>query len=161
MIKEINRRDIPECVQVIKSSFLTVAKEFGFTVDNAPRFTAFSTTEDRLINQLDNEHRLMYAYYSDDDKIIGYYSLLVKDNKECELNNLCVLPKHRHKHYGAVLLNDACLKAKEIGCTKINLSIVEENKVLRKWYENNGFIHMGTKKYNFFPFTCGFMGKIL
>lgn len=121
MIKKINRNDVPECVQVIKSSFLTVANEFGFTVDNAPRFTAFATTEDRLYYQLDNEHRLMYAYYSDDNKIIGYYSLLLQDNKECELNNLCVLPQYRHKHFGADLLCDAYLRAMEKGCTKIKI----------------------------------------
>ena len=44
MIKQINKTDIPECVKVIKESFLTVANEFGFTIENAPRFTAFATT---------------------------------------------------------------------------------------------------------------------
>ena len=32
----------------------------------------------------------------------------------------------------------------------MNIGIVEENKVLRKWYEENGFIHIGTKKFVFF-----------
>ena len=41
MIKEIHEKDIAECVNVIKESFLTVADELGYTVDNAPRFTAF------------------------------------------------------------------------------------------------------------------------
>ena len=39
----------------------------------------------------------------------------------------------------------------------INLGIVEENRVLRKWYERNGAVHTGTEKYDFFPFTCGYM----
>ena len=160
MIKEIGRNDIPECVQVIRNSFLTVANELGFTDDNTPRFTAFATTEDRLFHQLDNEYRLMYAYYLN-NRIIGYYSLLLQDNKECELNNLCILPQYRHKHFGAELLSDAYLRAREKGCTKINIGIVEENKVLRKWYEDNGFIHIGTKKFDFFPFTCGYMEKDL
>lgn len=114
MIREIDRNDVPECVQVIRISFLTVAKEFGFTVENAPRFTAFATTEERLFYQMDNEHRLMYAYYLDNDEIIGYYSLLLQDNKECELNNLCILPRYRHKHFGADLLGDAYLRARGI-----------------------------------------------
>ena len=46
MIKRVEE-DIAECVKVIKESFATVAKEFGFTVENAPGFTAFATTEDR------------------------------------------------------------------------------------------------------------------
>ena len=161
MIREIDRNDVPECVQVIRNSFLTVAKEFGFTVENAPRFTAFATTEERLFYQIDSECRLMYAYYWDNDEIIGYYSLLLQDNKECELNNLCILPQYRHKHFGADLLGDAYLRAKEKGCIKINIGIVEENKALRKWYEDNGFVHVGTKKFDFFPFTCGYMERNL
>lgn len=43
MIKEVTEIDIAECVRVIKESFSTVANEFGFTVENAPRFTAFAT----------------------------------------------------------------------------------------------------------------------
>ena len=161
MIREIDRKDVPECVQVIRNSFLTVAKEFGFTVENAPRFTAFATTEERLFYQIDSECRLMYAYYLDNDEIIGYYSLLLQDDKECELNNLCILPQYRHKHFGADLLGDAYLRAKEKGCIKINIGIVEENKALRKWYEDNGFVHVGTKKFDFFPFTCGYMERNL
>ena len=160
MIEEIHEKDIGECVNVIKESFLTVADELGYTAENAPRFTAFATTEDRLVHQLKNEHRPMYAYY-DDNKIIGYYSLALQDNNECEINNLCVLPQYRHKHIGAMLLENAYIKAKKMGCKKMSIGIVEENKVLRKWYENNGFIHIGTKKFDFFPFTCGYMERDL
>lgn len=161
LIKEINKDDIPECVRVIRKSFLTVAEEFGFTSENAPRFTAFAITNDRLIYQSENEQRLMYAYYDENNKIIGYYSLLLQENNECELNNLCVLPQHRHKHIGARLLEDAFAKAEQLRCKKMNIGIVEENRILRKWYEDKGFIHTGTEKYDFFPFTCGYMEKCL
>ena len=160
MIKEIDAGKTPECVDVIRKSFATVAKEFGFTEENAPRFTAFATTKERLEYQLYNEHRLMYAYLGEDDKIIGYYSLLLK-GKECELNNLCVIPEYRHCGIGAKLLQDVYIRAEENGCEIINIGIVEENTVLRKWYEDNGFIHTGTKKFDFFPFTCGYMIKKL
>ena len=46
MIKRVEEQDIAGCVKVIKESFATVAKEFGFTVENVPGFTAFATTED-------------------------------------------------------------------------------------------------------------------
>lgn len=49
----------------------------------------------------------------------------------------------------------------ELGCDKMNIGIVEENKVLRKWYEAFGFMHTGTQKFDFFPFTCGYMEKKL
>ena len=42
MIRPVTEKDIPVCVKVIRESFLTVAEEFHFTKENAPRFTAFS-----------------------------------------------------------------------------------------------------------------------
>ena len=57
MIKEVEKKDIAECVKVIRESFSTVALEFGFTIENAPRFTAFATTEERLEWHLHGEHR--------------------------------------------------------------------------------------------------------
>ena len=160
MIKEINEKDVLECVNVIRESFLTVADEFGFTPENASRFTAFATTEQRLNWHIHGEHRPMYAYY-DNDKIVGYYSLLMQENNECELNNLCVLPAYRHKGIGEALLEHAYEYAKEKGCTKMNIGIVEENTVLRDWYEGFDFVHVGTEKYDFFPFTCGYMEREL
>lgn len=160
MIKEINKSDVAECVKVIRESFGTVADEFGFNVENAPRFTAFATTEERLYYQQDEENRLMYAFY-DNEKIVGYYSLLILDNNECELNNLCVIPAYRHNGIGEKLLKNAFKVAHELNCGKINIGIVEENKVLKEWYESFGFIHTGVQKFDFFPFTCGYMEKIL
>lgn len=160
-IKAIERDDIPECTEVIRTSFMTVADEFGFTVENAPRFVAFATTDDKLYSQFDSEQRPMYGYFSENGRIIGYYSLLLLENKECELNNLCVLPEYRHKCIGSALFADACTKAKDKGCVKLVFSIVEENEKLRKWYEKQGAVHTDTKKFDFFPFTCGYMEKSL
>ena len=160
MIKIITEKDILECVNVIKESFLTVANEFGFTPENAGRFTAFATNEERLKWHLTKEKRPMYAFY-EGNKIIGYYSLLLQENNECELNNLCVIPTHRHKKIGAKLLEHSFNTARELGCVKINIGIVEENTVLKKWYETFGFSHTGTQKFDFFPFTCGYMEKFI
>lgn len=160
MIKGIQEKDIAECVQVIRESFLTVAEELGFTAENAPRFTAFATTEDRLQYQLKIERRPMYGCF-ETGKIIGYYSLTQQEGDTCELNNLSVLPQYRHRGIGTRLLADACQRAWELGCREVHIGIVEENTVLRKWYVDQGFVHLGTKKFDFFPFTCGYMKKAL
>ncbi|MBO4928424.1 MAG: GNAT family N-acetyltransferase [Clostridiales bacterium] len=188
MIRKITKEDIKECVRVITESFMTVADELGFTKENAPRFTAFATTEERLMYHLEVEKRPMYGFFSDEGsdggsdngssgfgngsgdgsadnagsgQLLGYYSLAKQSETEWELNNLCVLPKCRHDGIGDVLLQDAFAKVKELGGTKMNIGIVEENKRLRSWYESKGFVHTGTKKFDFFPFTCGYMEKQL
>ena len=161
MIKEINKNEFAECVNVIKKSFQTVADEFGFTIENAPRFTAFATTVERLFYQLEYEHRLMMAYFSDEGKLLGYYSLMFLENSECELSNLCVLPEFRHQKIGEALLEDAMSRARNKVCKKMKLGIVEENKRIRAWYEKHGFTHTHTVKYDYFPFTCGYMEREL
>lgn len=158
MIKQINKAHINACAEVIKNSFKTVAVEFNITEENAPKYVAFSTDSRKLEKQL-NEGRPMYAYFRD-SKIVGYYSLAVQDN-ECEINNLCVLPDYRHCNIGKELLEHAFKKAKKFNCEVIKISIVEENKQLKKWYEKYGFKTTYTKKYDFFPFTCGYMEKNL
>lgn len=160
MIKAVAAADIGECVKVIRESFSTVADEFGLTMENAPRFTAFATTEERLKWHLAGEHRPMYAYF-EKGSMVGYYSLHLQENKACEWNNLCVIPAYRHNGIGEELLKDAFKTVGAYNCKKINIGIVEENKVLRKWYESFGFVHTGTKKFDFFPFTCGYMEKNL
>lgn len=156
MIKQVMEKDIPECVELIRNSFLTVAQQFDITPENAPRFTAYSTTADRLRWHLYGEKRPMYAFW-DNDVMVGYYSLQLLGDGVCELNNLCVKPEYRHRGIGEKLVKHAFDIAKELNCKKMNIGIVEENMVLRKWYEALGFVHEGTKKFDFFPFTCGYM----
>ena len=156
MIRPVRREDIPSCVRVIRRSHHTVADQFGFTAENAPRYVAFATDDKRLLWHMDSEHRLMYLE-EEDGVVRGYYSLLLKNDGECELGNLSVLPEYRHRGIGTALLEHAVNTAREQNRTIMRLSIVEENTVLRKWYERNGAVHTGTEKYDFFPFTCGYM----
>ncbi len=160
MIRRAARDDLEECVRVIRSSFLTVAEEFGFTQENAPRFTAFAMDMERLLWHYEQEKRPMLVY-DDNGQILGYYSLLRQNETECELNNLCVLPEHRHRGIGKELLEHAVMEARNMGCTVMNIGIVEENRKLRRWYEENGAVHTGTEKFDFFPFICGKMRKML
>ena len=62
---------------------------------------------------------------------------------------------------GEQLLEHALAEAGKMGCSQMNIGIVEENVKLRKWYEAHGAEHIRTEKYDFFPFTCGYMKKML
>ncbi|MCR5249907.1 MAG: GNAT family N-acetyltransferase [Lachnospiraceae bacterium] len=159
-VRTINEDDIEQVVSVIRESFGTVADELGFTEENAPRFTAFATDAERIGLQLNEEHRPMYGYF-DGDRLLGYYSLSPQEEGMCEINNLCVLPGHRHQKIGELLLLDSFSRSDESGFAKMNIGIVEENRTLRAWYEKYGFVHLGTQKFDFFPFTCGYMAREL
>ena len=160
MIREVRREEIPACVDIIQRSFMTVADAFGFTKENAPRFAAFAISEDRLYWHFDHERRPMFVAEAD-GILCGYYSLSDQGNGECELNNLAVLPEYRHRGLGTRLLEHSFVIARQMGCHVMNIGIVEENTVLRRWYEQSGAEHVGTRKFDFFPFTCGYLRKAL
>ena len=142
MIREITKEEIKESVRVITESFMTVADELGFTAENAPRFTAFATTEDRLMYQMEVEKRPMYGFFSDEGsgdgsgdnagsgsgKMLGYYSLAKQSDTEWELNNLCVLPDHRHDGIGDLLLQDAFKRARELGAANRKASCISAQR---------------------------------
>lgn len=159
MIREIQKENIAECVSVIKNSFATVADEFNITEQNAPRYVAFAMNEKRMAEQYD-EGRKMFAYF-DNNKIVGFCHIVFWGENEATLNDLCVLPEYRYKGIAKELLYHSFDYAKKNGAKKLYISIVEENKRLRAWYEGFGFIHTHTEKYDFFPFTCGYMTKDL
>ncbi len=161
-IRPMKPDEIPTCVRIIRESFVTVADAFGITQENAPRFTAFATNDERLSWQFFQEKRSMIvADAGTCGGLVGYYSLHKVSEIACELNNLAVLPSARHHGIGGMLLSDACQQAMKWGCGKIQIGIVEENILLRKWYEKAGFVHVGTEKLSFFPFTCGYLEKVL
>jgi ribosomal protein S18 acetylase RimI-like enzyme len=154
MIKQIKISELERCLYVIRESFATVAKEFDLTEENFPNHTSFIKI-DRLQYHWDTGN-LMYGYYVKDN-IVGYVSLFKKDGAEFVLNNLAVLPEYRHLGYGRELIAHCRDTVKELGGSKITIGIIEENTRLKDWYAENGFVHTGTKKFDGWPFTVGFM----
>ena len=161
MIKQLNPSDFPTAAKVIRASFATVAADLGLTEQNCPKYVAFATTAEWLQNQY-GWGWFMYGLY-DDNQLIGYVSISKSTEAESayEIHNLAVLPGYRHKGFGKQLLEFCKAKVKEMGGDKITLGMVEENTVLKNWYAENGFTHTGTKKFDHFPFTCGYMEWIM
>lgn len=159
-IREMKPEEIPACAELIRTSFRTVAEEFDITPENAPRFTAFAVNEERLRWQLFTEKRPMFTAWEGETPA-GYCSLLRLSDGAWELNNLCTHPDFRHHGIGGKLLQHAEHTAKRFGGKVMQLGIVEENQRLRRWYEAAGYRYTGTKKFDFFPFTCGYLEKAL
>ena len=43
IIREVNKNDLNECLEVIHQSFSTVAEQFGLTKENCQKHTSFTT----------------------------------------------------------------------------------------------------------------------
>jgi len=53
--------------------------------------------------------------------------------------SLAVSPTCRKQGMGSMLLESAMLALEQLGCFKVNLQILEENRAVRRFYEANGF----------------------
>lgn len=154
VIREVLSSEIAQAVEVIRQGFGTVAKDFGLTRENCPTNGAFIDKE-KLLNQKD-KGKFMYGMFVG-GRMVGFIQLSKKHDNRYEIEKLTVLPQHRHKGYGKILLDFAKEKAKEFGVEKVFIGIIEENKTLKDWYLKNGFNHTGTAEFEALPFTVGYL----
>jgi len=157
-IREAFEENFEEMAGVIWKSFMTVAEKFHITLENGERFTAFSMCKEKLMKEKERGDR--HFVYEKDGKILGCFGLRLGE-KEAELNHLCVLPGARNAKIGESLLFRAFEEARRGEAKDMTLSLVEENKRLKEWYESFGFESTEMKKFDFFPFACGYMKKKL
>ena len=154
IIRVESKEQLDICLDIVHKSFQTVADEMILTKDNCSSYTAFMTIE-KLISQFENNTPMLLYQYN--GCFAGYFSLSINDDS-VELNNLAVLPEYRHLGIGKELVDYAITYSKNIlGANKIKIGIVEENTILKEWYEKIGFVHTGTQKFEHLPFTVGFM----
>jgi ribosomal protein S18 acetylase RimI-like enzyme len=153
-ISPLSMEHLPMYAEVIRQSCATVAAQFNLTKENCPTYTGFVTDERWAERVADNYYPFGYFV---DGKLVGFVSLVDAGEGVFEIRNLCVLPEYRHFGYGKELLEYCKNRAAEQSGTKINISFIEENTVLKNWYASNGFVHIGTKKFEHQPFTVGYM----
>ena len=154
LIQKVKFAELVTCLEVIHDSFKTVADELGLTVDNCPKHTSFIPLS--FLETQMNWGWLMYSLYYD-GKMVGYMSLSKEEDDTFELHNLAVLPEYRHIGLGKELLDQAKSVVRAHNYNKLKVGIIEESTVLKNWYIANGFVHVGTKKFDHLPFTSGYL----
>ena len=159
MIKKLDPLEFADAADVIRASFATVAEDLGLTEENCPKYVGFVTTPERLQTQHGWGWQIFGLY--ENRRLVSYVSISKEDDGSYELHNLAVLPEFRHKGYGRQLVDFCLSTVAESGGGKVNISIVEENIVLKNWYVDYGFVHTGTKKYEHLPFTSGYMELVV
>ncbi len=137
-IEQINIAEELDVVgDLIRLAFSEVADRMGFTRENSPGFTAFCSNE-RLLEQLSQaETRCLGIWEA--GKRVGFVAVAPYED-EFIITRLVVHPEFQHRGYGRALMDAACDVAREMHLTEIGLGLVNENRVLKKWYEAQGFV---------------------
>ena len=155
-INELKTKEaLLEFLPVIKEAFQTVSDEFGFTPENNAGNAAFMT-EKSLSALLDKS--LCYGLFCEGVPS-GFFALESGGNDVWYLEKLSVHPSRRHEGWGRKLMDKAFLEASVLKAKEISIGIINENSVLKKWYEDYGFRETGLKNFPHLPFTVCFMKK--
>ncbi|KPU45532.1 protease synthase and sporulation negative regulatory protein PAI 1 [Oxobacter pfennigii] len=157
-ILEIFDDDYSLYAEVVSKSFLTVAREFNFTEENAPTNPAF--IKPRHIMRMKEKGINMFGLFLD-NICIGFVAVEKIDNECFCMERLSVLPEYRHKGYGNMLVNFIFDFVKKFGGKKITIGIVNDNEILKRWYIKKGFCQTGTKTFEHLPFEVGYMERTI
>ena len=158
IIREAKRTDIDVLVNLLRSSFRGVAEKFGVTEKNTPKFLAFCTNE-RIEKDLEKD--LTYYILEEDGLPCGCVALERAETNVCYLMRLAVLPEHRGKGYGKMLVHHIFEKSRTYGASRVEIAMISKDRKLKKWYKKLGFVQKGTKKYDHLPFVVAFMYREL
>ena len=152
--------DIDDCVTIIRTAFRTVADEFGITRENVPSNPAFITS-DNLKGQITKD-RSFYILFNQ-DSAAGTIAIEKSPNEKdlYIIEKVAILSEYRHQGLGKKLMNFAENQIKALGGNIVSVAIIYENLRLRSWYEQQGYVEHGRKKFDHLPFTVSFLQKHL
>jgi ribosomal protein S18 acetylase RimI-like enzyme len=159
MIQQVTKQDdFVVLAKLLNEAFITVAKEFGLTKENASTNSAYIVSDELKAQLIEN--REFYTYI-DNGKNIGFVaiekSLTTPDTFYIE--KLAVLPDCRHQGIGKLLIDFASNRIAELGGKYISVSLINSNTVLKNWYSQQGYVECSIKTFEHLPFKVCFMEK--
>lgn len=150
MIKPITKSDLKDCLKIFHQGYETVAIKFGLTEENYPDRGGACLPLQKP--QADFEKgALMFGYFCN-EKLVGFLGIKMHDNGIC--SSLTLLHSANTAITAAAKLCQPFARKpqKPLGAQSI-IGQIEDNKRLRQWYENNGFVNAGYKNYKGAPYT--------
>jgi len=153
-IKEITGGKLDKSVEIIRTVFGTVAKEMGYTEASVPVFPAFITVE--KLEAIKDRGAVFFGMFIG-TRQVGFIAAEKEKPGNYYIEKLAVLPEFRHLGLGMKLVNHVIAYAKSKGYRKLNLTMVDENQVLKKWYLDMGFKETVVRKFDHLPFLVSFM----
>jgi ribosomal protein S18 acetylase RimI-like enzyme len=145
-------------VGILNRSFLTVAKTFGYTAEQVPSFPAFIDSS-VIVGQLQEEFKIFGAKI--DNAIVGCAGYKFIDGTTSVIERLAVLPEYRHRGIGKYLLEYIENIIKTDKGKIIELSMVDNNLVLKNWYKRFGYRELRIEEYPQLPFKVCVLQKRL
>jgi len=161
MIRQVTQQDnFDQLAILLNESYLTVVDDFGITKENCPFHNAYIKVDDLKSKLI--ECREFYCM-EENSKPIGFIAIEKsdKDRDTYYIEKVAIHPEYRHKGKGKQIMEFAENRIKELGGKLISVGLIDENIILKKWYQSLGYKETGTRIFNHLPFNVCFMEKIL
>ncbi len=155
-LREATGKDIPTLTSLIRKSFRDVAERFGLTLQNSP--THPSNCADEWIKTA-LAKGVKYFILEWNRTPCGCVALKQASPEVCYLERLAVLPEHRNKGFGSLLVRHALHEAGGLGIECVEIGIIAAHIELKAWYEKRGFHFRNTAEFGHLPFEVAFMFK--
>jgi ribosomal protein S18 acetylase RimI-like enzyme len=147
-ITEALSSDLTALVELINSAYRGDSSRSGWTTE-ADILGGKRTDETVLQSDLDQPGAQMLKLVEDDELNACVY--LQHISEKLYVGMLTVRPTLQNKGYGKILLQKAEEIAKNLGCTKMAMTVISVRKELIDWYQRNGYSPTGETK----PFVVG------
>ena len=140
MIREANKNDIPEIINLLKQVNLIHHQGRPDIFNIGTKYT-----KEELEKIINDNKRPIYVY--DDNQILGYAFCIIKETKddnilasrtELYIDDLCVLEGNRGNHIGSSLFSYVKERAIDLKCDAITLNVWSFNKGAMAFYQKMG-----------------------
>ena len=140
MIREANKFDIPEIIDLLKQVNLIHHQGRPDIFNIGTKYI-----KEELEQLIDDEQKPIYVFI--DNKILGYAFCIIKEIKddnilvnrrELYIDDLCVLENNRGNHIGTSLFSYVKEKAIELNCDSITLNVWSFNEGAMAFYQKMG-----------------------
>lgn len=140
MIREANKNDIPEIINLLKQVNLIHHQGRPDIFNIGTKYT-----KEELEKIINDNKRPIYVY--DDNQILGYAFCIIKETKddnilasrtELYIDDLCVLEGNRGNHIGSSLFSYVKERAIDLKCDAITLNVWIFNEGAMTFYQKMG-----------------------
>jgi N-acetylglutamate synthase-like GNAT family acetyltransferase len=149
-IIDITSASLEDSVRIIRSAFGEVASELGITLENAARFPAFITLE--RLEEMRAGGALFFGLFVNGSQA-GVVALKKEATGEYYMKRLAVLPEYWRGGLGRELVQYVIDYVRRMGIRELHITMVNEQTVLKKWYQGMGFWETEVEKFEHLPFS--------
>ncbi|MGD0948491.1 MAG: GNAT family N-acetyltransferase [Candidatus Binatia bacterium] len=157
-IRQATHQDLATLARLVSESNKDVAYKFGLNAENCPKHPSFCT-EDWI--KADLERGEIYFVIENGVEPVGCVAYENPSAGLAYLNRLSVLPAHRRRGVGALLVKHVIEHARAASIRTVSIGVIAEHADLQRWYKKLGFQEGETKRFPHLPFSVKYMAYAL